>query len=110
MRFNINGRSVEVLCDVRTSLLDLLRDHLGRVPKKVVTKVPAAPVQSWLTVFASTHAWPLPFNMTATHHHDRGLGECHSAASAATGVCRLRWVAVRILHARSDLFRGCHGR
>ncbi|MBV8741200.1 MAG: 2Fe-2S iron-sulfur cluster binding domain-containing protein [Sinobacteraceae bacterium] len=29
MQFNINGRSVEVHCDVRTSLLDLLRDHLG---------------------------------------------------------------------------------
>jgi xanthine dehydrogenase YagT iron-sulfur-binding subunit len=29
MQFNINGRSVEVHCDVRTSLLDLLRDHVG---------------------------------------------------------------------------------
>jgi xanthine dehydrogenase YagT iron-sulfur-binding subunit len=29
MRFTINGRPVEVSVDIRTSLLDLLRDHLG---------------------------------------------------------------------------------
>ena len=29
MRFMINGRAVEAEVDVRTSLLDLLRDHLG---------------------------------------------------------------------------------
>jgi xanthine dehydrogenase YagT iron-sulfur-binding subunit len=29
MQFTINGQSEEVECDVRTSLLDLLRDHLG---------------------------------------------------------------------------------
>jgi xanthine dehydrogenase YagT iron-sulfur-binding subunit len=28
MRFNINGRDLEVTADIRTSLLDLLRDHL----------------------------------------------------------------------------------
>ena len=28
MRFTINGRPVEIACDLRTSLLDLLRDHL----------------------------------------------------------------------------------
>jgi len=29
MHFTINGKAVEVAFDVRTSLLDLLRDHLG---------------------------------------------------------------------------------
>ena len=29
MRFSINGNSAEVDVDPRTSLLDLLRDHLG---------------------------------------------------------------------------------
>jgi xanthine dehydrogenase YagT iron-sulfur-binding subunit len=29
MQFTINGRSQNIDCDVRTSLLDLLRDHLG---------------------------------------------------------------------------------
>ena len=29
MEFTINGQSEEVECDIRTSLLDLLRDHLG---------------------------------------------------------------------------------
>jgi xanthine dehydrogenase YagT iron-sulfur-binding subunit len=29
MQFTINGRSQSIECDVRTSLLDLLRDHLG---------------------------------------------------------------------------------
>src|SRR3977135_4331293 len=29
MQFTINGRSQNIECDVRTSLLDLLRDHLG---------------------------------------------------------------------------------
>jgi len=29
MHFTVNGRPVEVACDIRTSLLDLLRDHLG---------------------------------------------------------------------------------
>ena len=29
MQFTINGRSRNLDCDVRTSLLDLLRDHLG---------------------------------------------------------------------------------
>jgi xanthine dehydrogenase YagT iron-sulfur-binding subunit len=29
MRYTINGRPVEVSVDLRTSLLDLLRDHLG---------------------------------------------------------------------------------
>jgi xanthine dehydrogenase YagT iron-sulfur-binding subunit len=29
MQFTINGRSQSIDCDVRTSLLDLLRDHLG---------------------------------------------------------------------------------
>jgi xanthine dehydrogenase YagT iron-sulfur-binding subunit len=29
MRFIVNGRDLEVTADVRTSLLDLLRDHLG---------------------------------------------------------------------------------
>ena len=28
MRFNINGRDLDVTADIRTSLLDLLRDHL----------------------------------------------------------------------------------
>ena len=28
MQFIVNGQAVEVACDVRTSLLDLLRDHL----------------------------------------------------------------------------------
>jgi xanthine dehydrogenase YagT iron-sulfur-binding subunit len=28
MRFTINGAHVEITCDIRTSLLDLLRDHL----------------------------------------------------------------------------------
>ena len=29
MHFTINGNSVEISADIRTSLLDLLRDHLG---------------------------------------------------------------------------------
>ena len=29
MQFTINGRSVDVAVDIRTSLLDLLREHLG---------------------------------------------------------------------------------
>jgi xanthine dehydrogenase YagT iron-sulfur-binding subunit len=29
MHFTVNGQPVEVACDTRTSLLDLLRDHLG---------------------------------------------------------------------------------
>jgi xanthine dehydrogenase YagT iron-sulfur-binding subunit len=28
MHFTINGAQVEIACDIRTSLLDLLRDHL----------------------------------------------------------------------------------
>ena len=34
MRFTINGREVEAEFDVRTSLLDLLRDHLGLTGSK----------------------------------------------------------------------------
>ena len=34
MRFTINGRTVEAQADVRTSLLDLLRDHLGLTGSK----------------------------------------------------------------------------
>jgi xanthine dehydrogenase YagT iron-sulfur-binding subunit len=29
MHFTVNGHGTEIACDVRTSLLDLLRDHLG---------------------------------------------------------------------------------
>ena len=29
MRFNINGTAVEVEADIRTSLLDLMRNYLG---------------------------------------------------------------------------------
>ncbi|WP_349237180.1 hypothetical protein [Bosea sp. ASV33] len=43
MRFNINGNSVEVEADLRTSLLDILRDHLGLTgSKKGATRGPAA--------------------------------------------------------------------
>ncbi len=28
MHFIVNGQAVEVACDLRTSLLDLVRDHL----------------------------------------------------------------------------------
>ncbi|RYE29050.1 MAG: 2Fe-2S iron-sulfur cluster binding domain-containing protein [Hyphomicrobiales bacterium] len=34
MRFIINGNSVEVEADIRTSLLDVLRDHLGLTGSK----------------------------------------------------------------------------
>lgn len=34
MRFSINGASVEIDVDSRTSLLDLLRDHLGLTGSK----------------------------------------------------------------------------
>lgn len=34
MRFTINGKAVETEVDVRTSLLDLLRDHLGLTGSK----------------------------------------------------------------------------
>ena len=34
MNFTVNGQPVEVAADVRTSLLDLLRDHLGLTGSK----------------------------------------------------------------------------
>ena len=34
MEFTINGNTVQVECDLRTSLLDLLRDHLGLTGSK----------------------------------------------------------------------------
>jgi len=40
MQFTINGSSHSVDCDVRTSLLDLLREHLGT--HEFITSITAA--------------------------------------------------------------------
>jgi aerobic-type carbon monoxide dehydrogenase small subunit (CoxS/CutS family) len=57
MRWIVNRRQMEREVDVRTSLLDLLREHLHLFgAKKGAIRGPAAPALSWSTASASIPA------------------------------------------------------
>lgn len=64
MNFLINGRSFDVDIDARSSLLDLLREHLHLSgTKKAVIKARAEHVPSWSMARGSIRASRLPFNI-----------------------------------------------
>ncbi len=61
MRFNINGTAVEVEADIRTSLLDLMRNYLHLTgTKKGCDQGHAGHAPCWWTVSGSTPVsrWP----------------------------------------------------
>ena len=68
MEIIVNGQAIEFSVDPRTSVLDLLRDHLGltAMPDDLdaggpgATKVPAEPAPSWPMASGSTPAWRSP--------------------------------------------------
>lgn len=66
MQFTINGTAVEVEADIRTSLLDLMRNYLGFTgTKKGCDQGLAAPAPCWWTASVSIPVWPSRFNIRA---------------------------------------------
>ena len=112
MDFRINSRAVTVDVDLRTSLLDLLRDHLDLTGTKKGCNQGACGACTVLVDgerINSCLALAVQYQGRAITTIE-GLGRRRRPASAAAGVHRARRLPVRLLHARPDLLGGRHGR
>ena len=111
MDFRINGRAVAVDVDLRTSLLDLLRDHLGLTGSKKGCNQGACGACTVLVDGERINACLA----LAVQYQGReittveGLADGDASAPAAGGVRRARRLPVRLLHAGADLLGDRHG-
>ena len=111
MRWLVNRLEVEREVDVRTSLLDLLREHLHLFGVKKGCNQGACGACTVLVDGERINSCLA----LAVQYQGReittieGLGAAWRATSAAAGVRRARRVPVRLLHAGSDLLGGRHG-
>ena len=105
VRLHVNGRDHELALDVRTTLLDALREHMGLTGTKkgcdhgqcgaCTVLLDGKRVLSCLTL-AAMAARP-------RDHDDRRSGSADGdAASDAAGLHRSRRLPMRLLHARAD--------
>jgi hypothetical protein len=111
MRWIVNRREVEREVDVRTSLLDLVREHLHLFGAKkgcnqgargaCIVLVDGERINSCLALAVQYQGREITTI--------EGLGAPGRAPSFAVGVRRTRRIPVRLLHARSDLLGGRHG-
>ena len=105
LRLNVNGQAHEIEIDSRTSLLDLLREHLGLTGAKkgcdhgqcgaCTVHLDGRRVVSCLTL-------ALQANGRTVTTIEGLTGARRRAASDAAGIHRSRCAAMRLLHTRTD--------
>ena len=112
MNFLVNGEAIKADVDLRTSLLDLLRDHLHLTGTKKGCNQGACGACTVLVDGERINCLPGAGGAISgpADHHDRGAWRRRGAASAAARVHRARRLPVRLLHARPDLLGDRHGR
>jgi xanthine dehydrogenase YagT iron-sulfur-binding subunit len=113
MQFLINKKPADFEFDTRTSLLDLLRDHLHLLgSKKGCNQGPCGAY----TVLADDGERILSCRTLAVHYQGRKIttieglsqdGELHPLQKALSGA---RWLSVWLLHTQADMLRYRHGR
>ena len=108
----VNGEAHSLTVDTRTTLLDLLREHLGLTgAKKGCDHGQCGACTSSSTAAARTRASRSRSPTTApSSRPSRAWRRRRRAPPAAGGVHRARRVPVRLLHARPAVLRGRHAR
>ena len=104
----VNGEEHALAIDTRTTLLDLLREHLGLTGAKKGCDHGQCGACTVLLDGRRVNSLPAARRRARRRrgHHGRGARGRRAAAPAAGGLRRARRVPVRLLHARADLLGG----